>query len=220
MMGETLESVWTQREELIYPQLFGPLSRGVFPLDYDLFSKRLGQSSVDPRWLHHGVLEYAPTNRRPSWLYVTSGTSNPWEVEPEDYASQEFSGFGTELVLEAPEQSDWAVRALQHLLAYHLLLAHGRLGEFPPLGHGDRIPLGGPIDGQPSCPIRFVIVAKPTHYAARFTLPSGAVDLLQLVGVTESERNYAKAHGTQALLNELVSHGVYPLTDPNRAAIA
>jgi hypothetical protein len=80
-----LERVWQIREEEIYPTLFGPVSRGIFPLSQQLFAERFRQSDVDPRWLFCGVFEFAPTADRQSWLYVTSGYSNPWDEESVDF---------------------------------------------------------------------------------------------------------------------------------------
>jgi hypothetical protein len=152
-------------------------------------------------------------------LYVTSGFSNPWEQEPSDYGSSQFSGFGSELVLEVPSQSDWAVQALMQLLAYDILLAHGRLGEFGPLSFGARVPLGGPINKDDSSKIRFVAIGRATHYDPTFELDSGQVDLLQVVGITASERDWAKQHGTEKLLAILAELGAFPVTDPSREAV-
>ena len=48
----SLESVWEEREERLYPALFGPVSRGIFPLTVETFTQTLGQREIDPRWLH------------------------------------------------------------------------------------------------------------------------------------------------------------------------
>jgi hypothetical protein len=217
--GPSLESVWEHREESVFPSLFGRVSRGIFPLSAELFSQTFKQESVDPRWLHYGVFEFAPTSARGSWLYVTSGFSNPWEQEPSDYGSSQFSGFGSELVLEVPCQADWAVQALRQLLAYDILLAHGRLGEFGPLRSGARVPLGGPINRDDSSRIRYVAIGTATHYDPTFKLDSGQVDLFQVVGITASERDWAKQHGTEKLLEILAEHGAFPITDPGREAV-
>ena len=37
-----LEEVWRLREEEVYPKLFGPLGRGIFPLTQELFNRRFG----------------------------------------------------------------------------------------------------------------------------------------------------------------------------------
>jgi hypothetical protein len=215
----SLESVWQQREEVVYPSHFGPVSRGIFALTFDLFTDTFGQSEVDPRWLHHGVFEFAPTASRNSWLYATSGASNPWELEPGDFGASDFSGIGTELVLESPSQGQWAIEALARLLAYNILLAHGRFGEVDPLDYGARIPLGGPINGTSTSALRFAAIGRADHYAARFSLASGAVDLLQVVGISEPERDYAKVNGTTALIELLRGAGAFPITDPMRASV-
>ncbi len=212
-----LDSVWAQREEVIYPELFGEVERGIFPLGIDLFAN--WKADPDPRWLHHGVFEFAPTSARATWLYVTSGTSNPWDIEPADFDPEEYSGIGTELVLEAPAQADWAVSALQRLLAYNLLLVHGRLGEPRALDYGARVPLGGPINGDSSSQLLYVAIGKPGHYPCSFSLDSGIVDFLHLVGITEQERDLAKSTSTAELLSLLQAGGAYPHTDPSRMSI-
>lgn len=118
----SLEEVWEYREEKLYPRLFGAQRRGIFPLTIDLFSKVFDQSSVDPRWLHLGVFEFAPTPARGSWLYVTSGGSTPWESDPSEYAPEKYSWLGVEFVIESPDQAEWPIRVLLRLLAYHVLV--------------------------------------------------------------------------------------------------
>lgn len=216
-MKSALEDVWEHREEIIYPRLFGPKTRGTFVLDFDLFTNTFKQENVDPRWLHYGVLEHGPTDRG-TYQYVTSGASNPWEVEAEDYAKQEFSGFGTELVLETRESADWPIALLQRLLAFNILLVHGRYGDSNPLDYWHRVPLGGPITRNSV--LHHVLIAPPDSYPSQFSLASGKVDLLHVAGITEKERDYAKAHNSDALLKLLKEHGAFPLTDPDRTCIA
>jgi hypothetical protein len=215
---DALHAVWREREEVIYPSLFGRPSRGILTLSPEIFTMTYGQDEVDPRWLHCGVLEYAPTEKRPNWLYVTSGFSNPWDMEPSEYASSEYSGFGSELVMQAPAQADWAVACLQRLLAYDFLLAYGRFGEPDALYYGARVPLGGPLNGDAKCAIRFVAIAQPQHYPASFQLPSGAVDFMHVVGCTEAERDFAKKSSTDELMERLKATGYFPVTDPMRAS--
>jgi hypothetical protein len=216
----SLEAVWAQREEVVYPGLFGEMSRGIFVLSIEIFTETFDQSSVDPRWLHHGVFEYKPSPTRDTWLYVTSGTSNPWEQEPQETDPEAYSGIGSELVLETTQQADWAVDCLGKLLAYNILLAHGRFGEAGPLEYGARIPLGGPIDGNAASLLRFVVIAEPSTFPSSFRLPSGRVDLLEVVGITEAERDFAKAEGSAALINLLRAHARFPRTDPHRESAA
>ena len=50
-------------------------------------------------------------------------------------------------------------------------------------------------------------------------LDSGRFDFLHIVGITEQERDYAKANGTDELVAALRRHGAYPVTVPGRASI-
>ena len=215
-----LERVWEHREESIYPSLFGPTSRGTFVLSGDLFTGVFSQESYDPRWLHYGVIEFAPTEGRDSWVYVSSGASNPWELEPEQYSESEYSGFGTELVLEVPGQAEWAIVILQRILAFNILLAHGRYGDKPALDYGDRIPLRAPITLEGDSLIQNLVITKPTHYSDHFNLESGRVDLLHLVGATDREIDFAKEHGSSDLCDRLLASGFVPITRPDRRELS
>jgi hypothetical protein len=215
----SLETVWAHREEVLYPKLFGDLSRGIFPLEAKMFEDVFGQREIDPRWLFLGVFEFKPTPGRKSWLYVTSGASNPWEKEPKDYRSDEYSGLGVEFVIETPDQADWPIHALRRLMAYHVLLSHGRFGEYAPLDYGHRIPAGGAVDGSSSSQLTFFALAKPDHYPATAQLDSGRFEFLHVVGITEPERDYAKANSTEALVSKLKLYGAAPVTDPTRPCI-
>ena len=212
----SLEEVWAYREETLYPALFGEMCRGIFPLNAELFSNIFGQDEVDPRWLHLGVLEYGPTPNRSSWLYVSSGGSTPWETEPDEYDVDAYSWLGVEFVIEAPVQADWPIRVLQRVLAYQVLLAHGRLGDYSPLDYGHRLPAGGPVDGSTSSELTCLAIAKPTHYPSSAQLPSGKFDFLHVVGITEQERDFAKATSTGELIAQLMSNRAFPVTDPAR----
>jgi hypothetical protein len=214
----SLESVWKYREEELFPKLFGEPRRGIFPLSMELFTEVFKADAVDPRWLHLGVFEFAPSSKRDSWLYVTSGGSTPWESDPSEYNREEYSWLGVEFVIEAPRQADWPIIVLQRLLAYHVLLCHGRYGDAAGLDYGDRIPIGGSIDGQ-SSGIKFVAIAEPKHYPATAQLDSGKFDFLHLVGITEEERDYARVNSTGDLVAKLEIHGAYPKTDPNRSQV-
>lgn len=216
----SLESVWEDREERVYPSVFGPMSRGTFALTAKQFTGAFGQTEVDPRWLHHGVMEFGPTAARNSWVYVTTGTSNPWEQEPDEYSRSGVSGIGTELVLEVAHQSEWAIGALAHLLAYNILLAHGRLGDFGPLRTEARFPLGGPIDGDASTLLTYIVIGEPTNYPHTFVLDSGRVEFLQVAGITESEWHYGREFGSESLLTLLLEAGAFPVTDPKRRPVA
>jgi len=214
-----LEEVWRLREEEVYPKLFGPVGRGIFPLTQDLFDRRFGQKDVDPRWLFLGVFEFPPTADRNSWIYVTSGYSNPWEVEPDAYDPAGDSGSGVEFTFAVSEPGDWAIEVLQAMLAFDLLLGAGRFPNRQPLVRHDRIPLGGPVNGKPDCEIRNLVVVEREDGPQAFSLPSGKVMLFGFTGVTDAELAFAKINGSPALIDRLREAGCHPITNPNRKSL-
>jgi hypothetical protein len=218
-MSVDLEEVWRIREEDIYPKLFGPVSRGIFPLTQELFSRRFGPVEVDPRWLFLGVFEFAPTADRPSWLYVTSGYSNPWDDDPQDYRQENESGAGVEFTFAVSEQGDWAIQTLQAMLTFSLLLDAGRFPKGRQLTLHDRIPLHAPINGNQTCQIRNLVMTEREDGPQEFLLPSGKVILVGFTGITDAELIFAKSDGSAALIERLRTAGFHPTTDPRRRSV-
>lgn len=210
------ERSWEFREETLYPALFGKLSRGIFTLSPDLFRTEFGLKDIDARWLHCGVLEYAPGEQRSSWLYVSSGLSNEWDRETP--SPDLVSGLGAEFVVESPEPNDWAIPLLHRLMAFQLLLAGGRYKDKTPLADFDRIPLGTPLGSQGSG-LRWLMLGPPTRFPRRAQLESGHFDFTQVVGLTDAEATFARSKGGSALLDELLSQLAWPLCNPSRASI-
>ncbi|HKR07785.1 MAG TPA: suppressor of fused domain protein [Gemmatimonadaceae bacterium] len=210
-----LERAWEEREEVVYLRLFGPLERSIFLLDTHLFQEAFNQTEIDPRWLHIGVMIAAPTAVRSSWLYVSSGLSNPWESE----VPTKYSGFGCELLLEAPSRADWAIRRLRQMVAYELLLAAGRYPERERLGYYDRVPLQSPITFSGESQLRNLMATPTSEPAGYFDLESGRAELLTLVGITDDEVEHARAHGGEALVRQLRERGAFPVTDPERRSV-
>jgi hypothetical protein len=208
-----LERAWYEREEVIYANMFGPLEPSIAPLSVELFQDIFGQSDVDPRWLHTGVMVAPPTAERASWLYVSSGLSNAWNSE----TPQAMSGLGREFVLETEERAEWAILRLQHVAAFELLLAAGRYPNQVSLQQFDRLPLRGPIAFVGESPITHLLVV-PSPTIPRFSLESGEVELLSVVGITDDEAGYARFRGGDALLLELQRATTYPVTDPSRSS--
>lgn len=214
-----LEEVWRIREEEIYPALYGRAVRGIFPLSRDLFSQRFGKADPDPTWMRHGVIEFAPTPERPSWLYVTSGYSNPWTQDPATYDVFADSGSGIELMFASTEQGPWAIDLLQSLLAFDLLHGAGHYPDKPPPRMGDMIPLRTPINGDPACILRGVIMTPVEGAPNEFTLPSGRVLMVGFTGVSEAELGYGRRQGAKPLIELLRNAGAHPVTDPRRTSV-
>jgi len=209
-----IERVWTYREEELYPSLFGDKSEGIFVLTLDMFKTHFQCDDIDPHWLTYGVHVYEPTPDRDSWLYVTSGMSNPTDGEHE-----EFSGMGYEFVMETSERNDWAIKRLASMLAYNLLIASGFFDDKPWLTPGDRVPLKEAIDGSENSEIRHLLLSEPQHFGCSHQLESGEFEFIHFVGTTERENEWAKEHGSDELLEKLSAQGRATITDPKRTSI-
>jgi len=204
-----LEDSWEQREEQIYPELFGGTGEGIYPLDASLFKNQFDIDDIDPRWLHFGVFKCAPTNERNTWVYVASGMSNTWESD----TPEEYSGFGTEFILETDSESDWAINTLRSLIAFNILVSVGHYGDKPLLDYGDRIP----TSIAPN--IASLMVVKPNHFPESFDLISGKVDILQITGITAQELEYAKENGSDVLANKLFNSQGSFIVKPDRLGV-
>ena len=211
------EDAWAFREETLYPQLFGTLGPGIYPLDSDLFVSLFHQNTLDPRWLNHGVFECAPTAGRSSWVYVSSGLSNAWEdssPQPDNW-----SGLGCEFIIQSSQQSQWALLLLRKMVAFQILLAGGKFPGKPLLAIGDRLPLRGPIDGA-SSRLSWALVAPCQDFPGVQQIPSGRFQFFQFIGITEDEAEYARGNTSQQLFNLLAAQKLASVIDPNRESIA
>lgn len=215
--AQWFESVWSDREDRVYRGLFGDLGEGVYTAGDSVY-KRYGKQP-HPGWLNHGVFACPPTGKRRTWLYVTSGISNPWNLDAPGKDPSGFSGLGFELVVESPQPADWAVPLLHNLMAYELLVAVGTYPNAELLEYGNRVPLNGSISPKFDSKIRWLLVEQPKHYAATFELPSGRVDCFHLVGATDAEIDLARQNDTETLVALLQKGGAYPHTDAQRASL-
>lgn len=217
-MSTLLEKAWEHREETLYKELFGDIGKNIYPLTIEIFTEAF-KLACDPRWLTIGVFECPPHGDRKTWTYVTSGLSNPWEDEepPEDL--DEPSGLGVEYVFNTTARASWAIKLVQHVAAYELLISHGKITGRESIYLGDRIPVQI-LDQQdrPSA-IQMVMVAEPGFVAADHKLLSGALQLVQLVGITEREAAFSRVNNAEALIEKLRAAGCYDVTDPWRATL-
>lgn len=214
--SQWFEQVWTTREETVYRALFGELGAGVYPAGPRVF-ERFGKQP-HPGWLNHGVFACPPHGERKSWLYVTSGLSNPWNLGAPGRDPSGFSGLGFELVVQTPEPADWAVPLLHNLMAYELLVAIGSYEGAELLEYGNRVPLQASITPSFDSAIRWLLVGQPQDHAPSFDLPSGRVDLFLLVGATDAEVEFARQTNQDTLVALLQKEGVWPCTDAQRSS--
>jgi len=213
---EWFRAAWADREERVYSEVFGEAGTGICVLSPEIFLDVFKQETFDPRWMTIGVIELAPNAKHKSWVYVSSGLSNAWEDDLPDPTG--VSGLGCEFLFESTVQGAWAVRLVQHLAAYQILLSCGRYGERPLVDLHDRLPLGAPLPVEGS-QLTKLFVIEPTTWPKSFSIPSGRADFLQVVAITEAEAEFARNSGGDRLLELLAgSHG-FPVTDPLRASV-
>ena len=105
--AEWFEGVWGDREDRVYKSLFGDLGAGGSTAGDSVF-QRFGKEP-HPGWRNHGVFACPPHGQRTTWAYVTSGLSNPWNLDQPGKDPSGFSGVGFELLLESPVAADYAV---------------------------------------------------------------------------------------------------------------
>ncbi|HZN39660.1 MAG TPA: suppressor of fused domain protein [Planctomycetota bacterium] len=213
------EAVWSDREDRVYRSLFGDLGEGVYTAGSSVYERYKKQPH--PGWLNHGVFACPPNDDRPSWIFVTSGLSNPWNLERPGRDPSGFSGLGFELAIETPGPAGlgWAVPLLHSLMAYELLVAVGTYEGAELLEYGNRVPLNGSITPAFASAIRWLLVEQPKHYPSAFELASGRVDLFHLVGATDAEVEYARQEDQEALVQLLQKEGIYPRTDAARQSV-
>lgn len=212
------ENVWAEREERVYRELFGQLGDGVYTASAATY-ERFHKQPANPGWLHHGVFECAPHQDRKYWLYVTSGLSNPWNLDAPGVDPSGLSGVGFELCIATPQPCGWAPQLLHNLMAYELLVAIGSYPGAELLEYGNRIPLNGSITPEFDSAIRWLLVDQPKDFAASFQLPSGRVDFFRLVGATDAEVEFARQAGQDTLIALLQQRHAHPVTDARRQSV-
>ena len=200
-----LERIWEHREEVIYPELFGSEFEGIFPIP--------AQQGGDPRWSTCGVFRFAPTDARKSWLYVSSGLSNAWFDQTPDPSGT--SGFGCEFLMETPDKADWPIIRMHQIMKYQIDICCGKHEGTEPLSDHDRIPLGRAIDFAES-DLTHLILTSPIELPKNFSQDSGSADFYLMFGITEAERDFAKDHGSDALIDSLRDETEFPVTNPTR----
>ena len=204
------------REEVLYPDLFGPAYSRTFPIPENMMRGLFKQEFFQPRWLQQAVIEFAPARPRTSWLYATSGLSDAWDAESPNAMAP--AGLGCEFVLETRAQSPWAIVRLQQLTAFQILIAHGRFPDRKALDDFDRVPLRA-SPGPEASALTWLMLAPPTGFPRKARLQSGFFNFFQVVGISEAEAAYARAEGGEELWKLLQVYSFFPVTDPHRPSV-
>lgn len=213
------EGIWADREEKFYPKFFGKTHSQIYNLPKEVFTEGYHMDDCHPAWLTNIVIEYKPTEDRKSWLYVTSGLSNPIGQEPDNIKPEGFSGMGFELIIETTEKSFWPVQVLHRLIAYQILISTGHL-EGDLLDYQVIIPFDEGIT-ENSKITSFVILEPEDNrkYPSDFSLASGVVDFFVLYGITQEEVDSLPEDQESDIIHHLLEQTEYPITNPLRDTI-
>lgn len=163
-----------------------------------------------------GCSAYASTDH---WHYVSYGLSELYVRGVED--DPEYSGWGFELTMRVPrspgEQAPGWPFAMVNEMAKHVN------GNSVLLEVGDRIDLRQPVTGYPHVPDAppteltvFAVTLDPQ--LGEISTENGRVAFLQLVGVTESEKDQMVETNTAEVLAELARTNPFLVTDPRRSS--
>ena len=214
-----LEKIWEERLEEVYPRLFGALDEKIYPLQPELFVEVFNQQRYNPKWLSFAVVVSPPNPDRDTWLYLSSGISDPWDDGTYEPQPDEYSGMGAEWVLETVSESPWAISLLQTVMGYHILTIEGEMGHVPAPTYGDGIRLGRSILGEQESTLQNLLIVKPVHYPSSFRIRTGHADIFHLIGITDNEYLFGETHGNDALIEKLAAGNLLGATLPERNSL-
>jgi len=170
-----------------------------------------------PAALSHNLQGCSAYRAADHWHFVSYGLSELYVPGPDD--DPEYSGWGFELTIRVPgdgaQAPVWPFTMVNEIAKY--VNSKGVV-----LVAGERIGLGSPVTGFPhlaDAPATgltvFAITVDPE--LGEIETPNGRVVFLQLVGVTEQEKQAMLTSSTAEVLGSLAA--VHPLlvTDPARA---
>lgn len=210
-------SIWANREDVVYLKLFGELN-DAFKIMPDVFESGFGLSVEEEFWLAHAVLEYKPTEKRKSWLYVTSGLSNPVGQDPSSLDEKGYSGLGFEMLIETKEQCHWPVHLLHDLTAYQVLVACSKI-EGEVFDFDQVVPIGKIL---PESNLAHVVILESVDgcsYPPGFLLESGGVDLFVLFGMTDDEVITISSKEPSDLISKYQELEGFPIIDVHRKSV-
>lgn len=155
---------------------------------------------------------------RGHWHYITYGLSELYVATPEDDPA--ISGWGFELTIRVPRADQPEAPAWPFTMLNEMAKHVNRNAVVLDAGH--RIDLGRPVTGFPVLPDApetdltvFAVTIDPELGTIATT--NGRVTFLQLVGITQVEKDQMIARSTSAVLAELASTDPLLITDPLRA---
>ena len=212
------EKAVAERDKKVYVDNFGETPSQIYPLPDDAFDDENFEHSEDPSLLLNFVVEYAPNANRKSWLYVSSGLSNPI-VDTDNKSSSEFSGLGFELIIETPEKANWPVQVLHEIMVSQILVSFG-VGESELLDFHMIFPGIQEVLGKSKiCSLVIVEPETSFSYAKGFELSSGVVDFFVLFGITKEEEDLLCNNDVIDIIDAFLEQTSFPVIDAKRESI-
>ncbi len=144
------------------------------------------------------------------WHLVTYGLS---ELEYKETADPSVSGWGFELTLRVAGQEEplWAVDLLTNLAAYVWTSGH-------PFAAGHHVDLGGPMRLRSETAVTAAVAVTDPGLGA-LAGPFGALEFVQLVGVTAAELEACRAWSTDGVVALLREASPLLVTDLRRPSL-
>ncbi|SMC97739.1 suppressor of fused domain protein [Kibdelosporangium aridum] len=162
-----------------------------------------------------GVSAYTRTEPVPHWHYVSYGMSELYDKESED---ADASGWGFEFTFRLVRRADqteapiWPANLMQNLARYVI-----QTGNWFAPGH--HIDANGPIAADSADSLIRTLAFIQDPELGEIDTPNGAVQFLQLVGLTPDEYEAAAEWHTQALLALFEPRMPLSVTDIDRTSL-
>lgn len=217
--GEWFDGIMFHRETVLYPQFFGAQPSEFYSFPENLVSKDGVDLLEESGMSLNLVMEFGPNEKRKSWLYVTSGMSNPVGETPDKIDINDFSGIGFEMIIETPEKCKWPVNIL-HTIMFSQCLISACLVEGELIEYNDIFPIQK--DSIADSPINSFVAMVPNercNYPKEFCLSSGKVDFFSLFGITISEELLFLEKNAELNLPEFFEKAGYPVNNIFRESV-
>lgn len=190
------ESPISQRENH-YIRYFGPLTEKVM-------------HSTDAKAVHVDIYTFPPTEDRPFFVLLTGGMSDRRQSVPSDWKISPRA----EIMMYVQKPSGWMYNVLKGLAEMPFTD-----GTF--LSYRHTVPNGKPMTATESLLTSFFFV-NPIFAPEGFSpmkIERDDTDILLLIPITELERQYAKAKGSEALISRFAEREFDPVVDETRESV-
>jgi len=186
------------QREAHYERFFGPMDQDVI-------------HSTDIQPVHIDIYQFAPTADRPYWTLVTGGMSDERQLLPEfdDHRSSR-----TEILMYVREPQEWMFDDLKVLAEFPFV-------EDTHLHWWHTVPIGQPIDRARS-QLRAYLFLPPYFEdpaLSELEIDGDRVDFLWLHPITEAERAFAEARGSQELEKVIRAANLPIVIDESRSSL-